>query len=153
VPLSPYVASLRARIGQDLLLLPSVTVLPVDDEGRLLLVRHRSTGIWGVVGGAVEPDEHPAVAAGREAREETGYEVTVGALIGNVGGPSYRVTYPNGDRAAYVSAVYEGTVVGGAPKPDGEEVVEVGWFSGEELMPLPMSELAVTLLREVGWLP
>ncbi len=152
MPLSPYVAALRARIGHDLLLLPSVTVLPVDDGGRLLLVRHVSTGCWGVVGGAVEPDEDPAVAAAREAKEETGYEVAIGALIGNVGGPAYRVTYPNGDRAAYVSAVYEGRVTGGEARPDGEEAGAVGWFSRDEVAALQLGDLAAALLREAGWL-
>jgi ADP-ribose pyrophosphatase YjhB (NUDIX family) len=152
MPTSPYVASVRARIGHDLLLLPSVTVLPVDDDGRLLLVRHSSTGVWGVVGGAVEPDEHPVLAAAREAREETGYDLEVGALVGNVGGPAYRVAYPNGDRAAYVSAVYEARVVGGEAAPDGDEAVELGWFTRAELAELPLNGLATALLHEVGWL-
>jgi len=50
-----HIARLRAAVGHDLLLLPSVSVLPVDQAGRLLLVRHAGHDDgWGVLGGAVE---------------------------------------------------------------------------------------------------
>ena len=99
--MSPYVAHLRAAIGPGVLLLPSVTVLPVDALGRLLLVRHRGhTDGWGTVGGAVEIGESPRQAALRETQEE------IGAVPGNLslrdvlGGPDFEVVYPNGDRAS-----------------------------------------------------
>jgi hypothetical protein len=37
VGISPYVRRLRERVGHDLILLPSVAVLPWDEQGRLLL--------------------------------------------------------------------------------------------------------------------
>ena len=150
--ISPYVEQVRALIGHQLLLLPSVTVLPVDDAGRLLLVRHAHGGLWGVVGGGVDVDEHPAGAAVRETREETGYDVEITALVGNVGGPDYRVRYPNGDEAAYVSAVYAARVIGGVARPDGDETTEVAWFDRDGLAELELNPLARALLRELGWL-
>jgi hypothetical protein len=71
VGIAPHIARLRAVGGHELLLLPSVSVLPVDGTERLLL------------------------------------DV--------LGGPEYEVSYPNGDRAAYVTAVYEGRIVSGSP--------------------------------------
>ena len=69
--ISPHVARLRAAVGHELLVLPCVTVLPVDDQGRLLLAMHAGhTDGWGTVGGAVDPGESAAQAAVREAREE-----------------------------------------------------------------------------------
>jgi hypothetical protein len=44
-----HIARLRAVVGHDLLLLPSVSVLPVAGDGRLLLVRHagaEAIGRW-----------------------------------------------------------------------------------------------------------
>jgi hypothetical protein len=38
--MSAHVARLRAAVGHELLLLPSVSVLPVDEAGRVLLVQH-----------------------------------------------------------------------------------------------------------------
>jgi hypothetical protein len=53
-----HIARLRAVVGHDLLLLPSVSVLPVDQAARLLLVRHAGHDDgWGVLGGAVEVGE------------------------------------------------------------------------------------------------
>jgi ADP-ribose pyrophosphatase YjhB (NUDIX family) len=104
--MSAHVVRLRAAVGHDLLLLPSVSVLPVDGAGRVLLVRH--TGHedgWAVLGGSVELGESPAKAAVREAREEIGAEVRLLRLVDVLGGPDYEVIYPNGDRTAYVTAV------------------------------------------------
>jgi 8-oxo-dGTP diphosphatase len=50
-------------------------VVPIDlDDGSTLLVDHINAGLWLPPGGHVEPDEHPADTAGREAREELGIE-------------------------------------------------------------------------------
>jgi hypothetical protein len=66
-----HIVRLRAAVGHDLLLLPAVSVLPVDQAGRLLLVRHAGHDDgWAVLGGAVEPGESPAQAAVRETRED-----------------------------------------------------------------------------------
>jgi 8-oxo-dGTP pyrophosphatase MutT (NUDIX family) len=48
-------------------------VVPVDrTDGSVLLVDHRRSGLWLPPGGHVEPDEHPARTARREAHEELG---------------------------------------------------------------------------------
>jgi ADP-ribose pyrophosphatase YjhB (NUDIX family) len=48
-------------------------VVPVDPtDGSMLLVDHINAGLWLPPGGHVEPDEHPAGTAGREAEEELG---------------------------------------------------------------------------------
>ena len=50
-------------------------VVPVDpDDGAALLVDHRRAGLWLPPGGHVEPDEHPADTARREAAEELGID-------------------------------------------------------------------------------
>lgn len=150
MPISPYVAKLREAIGNDLLLLPSVSILPRDQDGRILLVMHSYTGQWGLVGGTVEPDETPEAAALRETKEEAGVDVAL-SLIGVVGGPPYRVTYPNGDLGAFVITVYEAQITGGVPRPDGDETTHVGWFGAEELRDLDLNPLGRALLTELGY--
>jgi ADP-ribose pyrophosphatase YjhB (NUDIX family) len=148
--MSAHIGRLRAAIGHDLLLLPSVSVLPVDAAGRILLVRHAGHDDgWAVLGGAVEVGESPAQAAIREAREEIGAAVRLRGLLDVLGGPEYEVTYPNGDRAAYVTAVYEAEVVSGDPAVADGELSDIAWFVPAELPCLPLSRLSRALLTAI----
>jgi 8-oxo-dGTP pyrophosphatase MutT (NUDIX family) len=159
--MSPYLRRIRERIGTDLLLLPAVSVLVWDDDGRLLLVRGADTGTWQMVGGAVEPGESPWDAARRETVEETGLQVSLTRIRAAIGGPQFQHTYPNGDRVAFVSTVFDARVVRGEPVADGDETTEVAWFGPSELAagtrdapgsPLDESlpELALAILDAVG---
>jgi len=142
--ISPYLARLRRVIGHELLLVASVAVIPRDASGRILLVRSRETGRWQTIGGAVEPDEAPAEAARREALEETGVTLELVAVLG---GPQYRVTYPNGDQVAYVVSVFDARISAGEPDPDGEEISEVAWRKSSELDAVDLDELNRALLK------
>jgi len=149
--MSEHVSRLRSVVGHDLLLLPSVSVLPVDAAGRVLLVRHAGHHDgWAVLGGMVEVGESPAQAAVREAREEIGVEVRPGRLLDVLGGPDYEVTYPNGDRTAYVTAVYEAAIVGGSPVVADGELSDVAWFGVAELKQLALNRLSRALLSAIG---
>jgi ADP-ribose pyrophosphatase YjhB (NUDIX family) len=151
VPMSPHVARLRAALGSELILLPSVTILPLDADGRLLLGRHTEAGgAWATVGGAVEIGEAPATAARREAQEEIGVEVRLTRLVDVLGGPDFEIVYRNGDRSAYVTAVYEAEIAGGVPTADQDELTMLGWFSPDELATITVSAFTRAVLRGVG---
>lgn len=49
-----------------------VRLMVLDEDERILLVRHTYTGGWHMPGGGVDPGETAAEAALREVREETG---------------------------------------------------------------------------------
>ena len=115
---------------------------------RVLVVRQRDSGGWTIPGGAIEPGEAPAVAAAREAFEETGLEIAVGRLRTALGGPDCRTTYANGDELSYVALVYDATVTGGAAVPDKEETTAVAWMAVSELLALPQERFLSLLLRE-----
>jgi len=151
--ISPHIARLRAVIGHELLVLPCVTVLPVDERGRMLLAWHAGhTDGWGTVGGAVDPGESPAEAAVREAREEIGVDIRLVRLLAALGGPDYEITYPNGDRVAYVPAVYEAEIINGAPSPSDGELSKVAWYTPPELQALHLSRFTRALLTATGHL-
>ena len=148
--ISPYLRRLREAVGHELLLVPSVAVLAWDDDGRLLLVREAETGLWQTIGGAVEPDEPPRAAALREAAEEAGVSVRIERIRDVVGGAQFRQRYPNGDLVGYVPTVFDAHVVDGVPRADGDETIEVRWFSPRELGAAALTEFTRTLFEAVG---
>lgn len=148
VAISPYIRRLRELVGNELLVLPSVAVLPRDEHGRILLVRIVETDRWATIGGAIEPDESPAEAALREAQEEAGVSVRLGPVLAVLGGPEYRMTYPNGDETSYVVTVFAAEVTGGTPTPDGDETSAVEWWEPDRLPLDDKSTLTNALLRD-----
>ena len=74
-------------------------------------------------------------------------------LVTTLGGPRFRVTYPNGDETAYVTIVYEARVSGGVEKPDGDEVLDLGWFGRRDLGTISLGTIAQATLEELGWIP
>ncbi len=137
MPMSDYVRSLRERVGTMQLEMPTASVIVFDEARRILLVRHVEGNQWTTPGGLIEPEETPADAAVREAWEETGLAVDLVRIIGVFGGKACTSTYSNGDRIAWVSTLFEGKVVGGAPRHDGEETLEVRFLQLDELRRLP----------------
>jgi ADP-ribose pyrophosphatase YjhB (NUDIX family) len=153
VGISAHIARLRAAVGHELLLLPSVAVLPVDQARRLLLVRHAGHHDgWAVLGGAVDVGESPAEAAVREAREEIGVKVRLVRLLDVLGGPDYEIRYPNGDRVAYVTAVYEAAIIDGFPIVADAELSDVAWFTPGQLGGLELTRFARALLSATRYL-
>jgi 8-oxo-dGTP pyrophosphatase MutT (NUDIX family) len=146
MPISDYLRAVRAKVGHDFLLATAATGLVFDDAGRVLLARHSNAGLWLAPGGAIDPDESPADAVVREVFEETGLHVEPVNLLGVFGGPSFRVRYANGDETGYVMVVYECRVIGGTPRPDGEEVLELRWVAPDELAAFSLSRWATELL-------
>ena len=147
-----HILRLRAAVGHDLILLPSVSILPIDQAG-LLLVRHAGGHDgWAVLGGAIEFGESPAQTAVRETREEIGVEIRLTRLLDALGGPDYEVSYSNGDRAAYVTTVYEAEITSGLPAPADGELTEVAWFHPGQLPDLQLNRFARALLAATGYL-
>jgi 8-oxo-dGTP pyrophosphatase MutT (NUDIX family) len=123
---------------------PNVTgcrVLALDEEGRVLLVRHSyGKGTWMPPGGGLRRGEDPLRAGARELREETGCVLAGGWQVEQV------AVLVNG--ATNRVHVIAGAAVGIAV-PDGREIVEAAFFATDAL-PQPMSE---TMRRDLpGWL-
>jgi 8-oxo-dGTP pyrophosphatase MutT (NUDIX family) len=150
MPISSYLRQLRVRVGSTFVLLPSVTSLVFDHDGRLLLARHAHEQGWGTIGGAIDPDESPEDAVVRETWEETGLHVEPTRLRAVLGGPRFRVTYPNGDQVGYVAAVFDCRQIGGTLRPDGEEITEARFFQRSELTGLDLSPYAEAILSLIG---
>jgi 8-oxo-dGTP pyrophosphatase MutT (NUDIX family) len=122
-----FVAELRARLGHDLLLLPAVNGLVLNDRGDILLQRRADTGHWSLLGGIVEPGEQPSDAVVREVFEETAVRVVPSRLVGVYLTPQVR--YPNGDLAQYVVTAFECVPQDGdVPRVNDDESLDVDYF-------------------------
>lgn len=142
MPRSGYISEIRQLVGSRRLLIPSVTLCIFDDRGRLLLLRHDDGDLWSTPGGTIEPDESPAAAAVREAREELHIRIETTHIIGVFGGRGFDVQYDNGDITSYVMTAFRCDVLEGELEPDGVEVHEA-MFVGADDWPL---------LSTPGWL-
>ncbi|MGW3294691.1 NUDIX hydrolase [Streptomyces xiamenensis] len=129
-----FIRDLRRSAGHQLLWLPGVSAVVIDDRERVLLVRRADSGAWTVVGGIPEPGEEPALTAVREVYEETAVEVEVERVVSV--GPTDVVEYPNGDRCQYMDICFRCRPVGGTARVNDDESSEVGWFAPDALPPL-----------------
>ncbi|NQD90424.1 NUDIX domain-containing protein [Paenarthrobacter sp. CM16] len=143
-----YVAGLRQVIGTRLALLPAAAGAVFDADGRLLLGRQRDGGLWDLVGGCIEVDESPNVAVTREMAEETGLKVAARSLIGCYGGPEFRVTYSNGDHAAFVVSLFHCEILDASdPTRDGE-LIDLAYIALDGLPALHMRPSGARLAKE-----
>ncbi len=121
---------------------PCVGAVVRDGSGRLLLVLRANppaAGTWSLPGGRVEPGESDAAALAREVREETGYEIAVGALVGVV-------ERPGADGVVYEIRDYSCVVTDGTPVA-GDDAAAVRWCSPQDVRALPTSPLLVKTLE------
>ena len=139
MPLSGHLKQLRDKVGHDLLVLPSAAVAIRDGAGRVLMGLHADRQIWVLPGGLVEPAETPADGAVRETFEETGLLVELTNILGVFGGKELTIDYANGDRASYVGTIFRGRITGGELRPDGVEILDLKYFSRDEISTVPHS--------------
>lgn len=141
MPIPPFIADLRALVGNTPLWLPGVSAVVTRDDGRLLLGRRADNGQWAVISGIPDPGEEPAVAAAREVAEETGVVIEVLALTAV--GVSEVLTYPNGHVAQYLDLCFWCRATAGEARVADDESTEVGWFAADAL-PRPLLGSSVT---------
>ena len=77
-----YIRWIRSKVGHEKIILTFAGGCIFNDRGEVLLQRRGDSNKWGFPGGAVEPGETPEMTAVREAKEETGLDVSVVQLIG-----------------------------------------------------------------------
>ncbi|MFT2020034.1 NUDIX hydrolase [Streptomyces sp. 796.1] len=132
MPIPDFLRTLRATAGHQLLLLPGVSGVVFDDDGRVLLARRADNGRWSLIGGIPEPGEQPADTVVREVFEETAVQVVPERLL-LVQSQREPVTYPNGDVCQFVDICFQCRAVGGEARVNDDESLEVGWFAVDAL--------------------
>src|SRR3954454_4552898 len=121
---------------------PKVAVgVAVFRGGRLLLVRRTmdpGRGRWALPGGFVDAGHDPRDAAAREALEEAGVTVEVGAILEVFLNP------PEDGGALFL--LYAGTWVAGEPVA-GDDADEAAFFGRDEVPPLAFASTQTAVAR------
>ena len=147
-----YMWHLRRRVGHQLVVMPSVQVLLIDELDRVYLQRRRDLGTWEMPSGTCEPDSSFAQTAVREVAEETGLMIEITDLVAfaSLSDPAIQtVMYPNGDRTQCFSMCFLVRKWTGAIEIEGAEVLESSFFDPGRL-PSPLhrsTEVALALYR------
>jgi 8-oxo-dGTP pyrophosphatase MutT (NUDIX family) len=101
-----YLGELRKLLGHRPLLAVGVTILVLDSENHLLLLRRSDDKCWGPPGGSIELGESTEEAAQRETLEEAGLKISDIALFDVFSGKDQYYCYPNGDEVHMIQIVY-----------------------------------------------
>jgi len=111
-----------------------VAIIPVLEDGRIVLIRRRDDNCWALPGGMVDWGEDILTALHRELKEETGLQVTqIGRLVGVYSAPK------RDPRIHSICVTVEATVQGKFYISDPNEVSEIQAFSRGEF---PAEQLA-----------
>lgn len=112
-----------------------VNVVVVTEDGAFVVFRQTKYAVNGTtlapVGGYIEPDEDPLLAAKREVLEETGYQAPTWTYLG-----TYAV---DGNRGAGNAHLYLATGARAVSEPDADDLEE------QELLLLSRGEMAQAL--------
>ncbi|PIZ31247.1 MAG: hypothetical protein COY40_02615 [Alphaproteobacteria bacterium CG_4_10_14_0_8_um_filter_53_9] len=134
-----YVGKVRAKWGQDELLMPGVCALIFNTEGKLLLGYRKDHKAWCHMGGSPELGEDAETCLRREIEEEFGLtdigEIEPIALVSEHKA-TYR-EYPGGDKFASWTILcvlrhIDASAID-APEPDDEEHDKLAWFDMNDL--------------------
>jgi len=135
MPIPEFIVEIRKKIGHDLLWLPGVTGVVVDDEQRVLVVRRADNLRWTLVSGCLDPGEPPAVGIVREILEETGVTARAERVLAvDVTG---QFAHPNGDETVFMDVAFLCRATGGTARVNDDESVDVGWVPIADLPELP----------------
>ena len=126
-----------------------------EQDASVLLTRIAEAGPgageWTLPGGGLDFGEDPADGAIREVREETGYDVAIGDLLGirsDVLEPAETIS---GHRIHSIQVVYAGTIAGGELQHEFEGSTDLAaWVPFADLDALPSVELVTFARRAAG---
>ncbi len=134
MPISDYVKGIRAKIGNDLLILTGSSAVVVNDRSEVLLQLRSDYPIWTIPGGQLDPGEDFASCVVREVREETGIDVFPERIVAVLSGSDHLHTYANGDQIAGVNICFCCRPCDDKqPQPNDDESLDARYFSRDSL--------------------
>jgi ADP-ribose pyrophosphatase YjhB (NUDIX family) len=92
---------------------PAVSAIVPDGDGRILLIRRTDNNYWSIPGGGLEPGESVRQATVREVMEETGIACEVTGLVGIYSDPNHVAAYDDGEVRQEFSICFTTRMLGG----------------------------------------
>lgn len=126
-----YASWLRSHVGHAPIFLNAASGIIINKAGEVLLQRRgrgEKKNAWSLPGGIMEIGETPQDTVRREVREETSLDIDVGKFVGVYTSPEL-VEYPNGDKCRMVTQVFECHPSESNIRADGDETLELKYFS------------------------
>lgn len=127
-----YVQEMRKLIGHKPLLLCGASVIVLNGQRQVLMLRRTDNGCWCFPGGGMDLGESTEETARRELREETGLTADELSIFDIFSGRRLHYIYPNGDEVHNLDVVYVCTRYSGELKID-EESQEYRFFDIADL--------------------
>ncbi len=115
------------------------SAIVVDSEDRILLQRRSDSGNWALPGGTMNIGETLAQSIIREVREETGFNVQIGRIVGIYSDPGHVFAYEDGEVRQEFSICLACTIESGSLQV-GSESTSVDFFSFSDITALQMHE-------------
>jgi ADP-ribose pyrophosphatase YjhB (NUDIX family) len=116
---------------------PSVTAVVEDNEGRILLIHKTDNNLWALPGGGHEIGESIRDTVSREVKEETGYDVEPTGIVGTYTNPGHVMKYDDGEVRQQFSICFAARLLGGSARTS-RESSEVSWVRRDQLDGLEM---------------
>jgi ADP-ribose pyrophosphatase YjhB (NUDIX family) len=101
-------------------IVPAVSAIVPDRQGRILLIRRTDNNYWSIPGGGVEPGESLRDAVAREVSEETGIDCEVTGLAGIYSDPQHVAAYDDGEVRQEFSICFITCLLGGTIRTSDE---------------------------------
>jgi len=117
----------------------------VFDGDRLLLVREREDGLWTLPGGWADVGESPSLAAVREVKEESGYEIVIRKLAAVYD----RDKHEHPPMAYHVYKLFFVGEVRGGKAEHSIETSGVEFFVEDDLPPLSIKRVTAAQLKHM----
>lgn len=131
-----YTGRLRAKIGHDLIFMPSACAVLENAGGEVLLIRRADDGQWALPGGLPEAGDCITDCIGREVLEETGLTLNGLVPFAFSSRPEIEIhTYPNGDRQHAYRMLFYSNQFEGEARVNDDETLDVRFFALDQLPP------------------
>lgn len=128
-----YYLKLRKLVGSISLVYPVAAACIKNINGEILLVKKRSSGIWGFPGGGVEPNETILQALHREIKEELNLDIGSPKLTAIYSSPKFDFAYPNGDKVHPIIFFFDCRIADRQKFSPSQEIEAAEFFSIDKL--------------------